>query len=159
MGGALISARLASITVICARYSGFSCSLPSSKVVRFMRLLHGNYGRYFDGDIAIANGRLLSDNMKIRSDRINATALIVGDIDQLPSVGPGQVLADLIQSEAIPVVRLTEVFRQAAESRIITAAHRINKLRSKRGNARHALDKVQSNALCGQDGTGWAVQF
>ena len=53
--------------------------------------------------------------------------LIVGDIDQLPSVGPGQVLADIIQSEAIPVVRLTEVFRQAAESRIITAAHRINK--------------------------------
>ena len=53
--------------------------------------------------------------------------LIVGDIDQLSSVGPGQVLADVIQSEAIPVVRLTEVFRQAAESRIITAAHRINK--------------------------------
>ncbi len=53
--------------------------------------------------------------------------LVVGDIDQLPSVGPGQVLADIIQSEAIPVVRLTEVFRQAAESRIITAAHRINK--------------------------------
>jgi exodeoxyribonuclease V alpha subunit len=58
----------------------------------------------------------------------DTTALfIVGDIDQLPSVGPGQVLADIIQSEAIPVVRLTEVFRQAAESRIITAAHRINK--------------------------------
>ncbi len=53
--------------------------------------------------------------------------LVVGDIDQLPSVGPGQVLADIIQSEAIPVVRLTEVFRQAADSRIITAAHRINK--------------------------------
>lgn len=53
--------------------------------------------------------------------------LVVGDIDQLPSVGPGQVLADIIQSEAIPVVRLTEVFRQAATSRIITAAHRINK--------------------------------
>ena len=57
----------------------------------------------------------------------NSALLIVGDIDQLPSVGPGQVLADIIQSEAIPVVRLTEVFRQAAESRIITAAHRINK--------------------------------
>ena len=56
-----------------------------------------------------------------------AALLIVGDIDQLPSVGPGQVLADIIQSEAVPVVRLTEVFRQAAESRIITAAHRINK--------------------------------
>jgi exodeoxyribonuclease V alpha subunit len=52
--------------------------------------------------------------------------LIVGDIDQLPSVGPGQVLADIIESGAIPVVRLTEVFRQAAQSRIVTAAHRIN---------------------------------
>ena len=57
----------------------------------------------------------------------SSALLIVGDIDQLPSVGPGQVLADIIQSEAIPVMRLTEVFRQAAESRIITAAHRINK--------------------------------
>jgi exodeoxyribonuclease V alpha subunit len=58
----------------------------------------------------------------------NRTALlIVGDIDQLPSVGPGQVLADLIGSSAVPVVRLTEVFRQAAQSRIVTMAHRINK--------------------------------
>ena len=56
----------------------------------------------------------------------DAALLIVGDIDQLPSVGPGQVLTDVITSEAVPVVRLTEVFRQAAESRIITAAHRIN---------------------------------
>ena len=56
-----------------------------------------------------------------------AALLIVGDIDQLPSVGAGQVLADIIQSGAVPVVRLTEVFRQAATSKIITAAHRINK--------------------------------
>ena len=55
-----------------------------------------------------------------------AALLIVGDIDQLPSVGPGQVLADIIASGAVPVVRLTEVFRQAAQSRIITSAHRIN---------------------------------
>jgi exodeoxyribonuclease V alpha subunit len=55
-----------------------------------------------------------------------AALLIVGDIDQLPSVGPGQVLADIIASAAVPVVRLTEVFRQAAQSRIITSAHRIN---------------------------------
>src|SRR6516162_882146 len=55
-----------------------------------------------------------------------AALLIVGDIDQLPSVGPGQVLADVISSDAVPVVRLTEVFRQAAQSRIITGAHRIN---------------------------------
>jgi exodeoxyribonuclease V alpha subunit len=55
-----------------------------------------------------------------------AALLIVGDIDQLPSVGPGQVLADIISSSAVPVVRLAEVFRQAAQSRIITSAHRIN---------------------------------
>ena len=55
-----------------------------------------------------------------------AALLIVGDVDQLPSVGPGQVLADIIVSGAVPVVRLTEVFRQAAESHIVTNAHRIN---------------------------------
>jgi exodeoxyribonuclease V alpha subunit len=57
---------------------------------------------------------------------VAAALLIVGDIDQLPSVGPGQVLADIIASGAVPVVRLTEVFRQAEQSRIIIAAHRIN---------------------------------
>ena len=56
-----------------------------------------------------------------------AALLVVGDVDQLPSVGPGQVLADLIGSGAVPVVRLTEIFRQAASSRIITSAHRINR--------------------------------
>src|SRR5919199_2314617 len=56
-----------------------------------------------------------------------AALLLVGDVDQLPSVGPGQVLADIISSGAVPVVRLTEVFRQAAASRIITNAHRINR--------------------------------
>jgi exodeoxyribonuclease V alpha subunit len=50
----------------------------------------------------------------------------VGDIDQLPSVGPGQVLADIIGSGSVPVVRLTEVFRQAAQSKIVTTAHAIN---------------------------------
>jgi exodeoxyribonuclease V alpha subunit len=55
-----------------------------------------------------------------------AALLLVGDVDQLPSVGPGQVLADLIHSGALPVARLTEVFRQAASSRIITTAHAIN---------------------------------
>ncbi len=53
--------------------------------------------------------------------------LFVGDIDQLPSVGPGQILADLINSGRIPVVRLTQVFRQAATSAIIRSAHQINR--------------------------------
>ncbi|MEY4759018.1 MAG: hypothetical protein RLZZ274_998 [Cyanobacteriota bacterium] len=55
-----------------------------------------------------------------------AALLLVGDVDQLPSVGPGQVLADGISSDALQVARLTEVFRQAASSRIITTAHAIN---------------------------------
>ena len=55
-----------------------------------------------------------------------AALLLVGDVDQLPSVGPGQVLADGINSGTLQVARLTEVFRQAASSRIITTAHAIN---------------------------------
>ena len=53
--------------------------------------------------------------------------IFVGDVDQLPSVGAGDVLKDIISSEVFPVVRLTRIFRQAASSRIITNAHRINK--------------------------------
>ena len=55
----------------------------------------------------------------------NSALILVGDVDQLPSVGPGNALRDLIESGLMPVVRLTEVFRQAAASRIITSAHLI----------------------------------
>ena len=57
----------------------------------------------------------------------NTALILVGDVDQLPSVGPGSVLADIIESRALPTIRLTEIFRQAATSRIIVNAHRINK--------------------------------
>lgn len=69
-------------------------------------------------DIWLANQLLksLPDEIKV---------VIVGDEDQLPSVGPGQVLGDLIHSEAVPVVRLTEIFRQAKGSSIIELAHEI----------------------------------
>jgi exodeoxyribonuclease V alpha subunit len=55
-----------------------------------------------------------------------AGLMLVGDVDQLPSVGPGQVLADFIESGAVPVARLTEIFRQAAQSQIVTNAHKVN---------------------------------
>ena len=55
-----------------------------------------------------------------------ASVVFVGDVDQLPSVGPGNFLHDLIESNVIPVVRLTEIFRQAKASFIITNAHRVN---------------------------------
>ncbi|HQE84175.1 MAG TPA: ATP-binding domain-containing protein, partial [Candidatus Hydrogenedentes bacterium] len=56
-----------------------------------------------------------------------ARLILVGDVDQLPSVGPGNVLLDVIASQAVPVVWLKTVFRQAAQSGIIANAHRINK--------------------------------
>jgi exodeoxyribonuclease V alpha subunit len=62
----------------------------------------------------------------LRAHPAGGHLVLVGDVDQLPSVGPGLVLTDLIESGVLPVARLTKVFRQAAESRIITAAHEIN---------------------------------
>lgn len=62
----------------------------------------------------------------LRAVPAEACVILVGDRDQLPSVGPGSVLADLIASNVVPVVRLTEIFRQASQSRIITAAYAVN---------------------------------
>ena len=67
----------------------------------------------------------LANNL-IKAISPRTAVIFVGDVDQLPSVGPGAFLADLIGSGTVPVIRLTEVFRQAAESWIIKAAHRIN---------------------------------
>jgi exodeoxyribonuclease V alpha subunit len=58
---------------------------------------------------------------------IGATLILVGDVDQLPSVGPGNVLKDIIQSGPIPVVELKDIFRQAKESLIVVNAHKINR--------------------------------
>jgi exodeoxyribonuclease V alpha subunit len=70
-------------------------------------------------DIALMNNLL-------RAINIHATVILVGDSDQLPSVGPGKVLEDLIESEKLPVVRLGTIFRQAQSSLIITNAHLVN---------------------------------
>ena len=57
---------------------------------------------------------------------LHATLILVGDVDQLPSVGAGNVLKDIIDSHVVPVVRLNEIFRQSRESMIIVNAHRVN---------------------------------
>ena len=62
----------------------------------------------------------------LRAVPSSACVIFVGDVDQLPSVGTGSVLAEVIASEVVPVVRLTEIFRQAKESKIVTAAYAIN---------------------------------
>ena len=65
-------------------------------------------------------------NALVKALPSSCALFLVGDADQLPSVGPGQVLVDLIRSQALPVIHLTEIFRQAQNSRIITTAHAIN---------------------------------
>ncbi|TXN17223.1 ATP-dependent RecD-like DNA helicase [Methylobacterium sp. WL122] len=75
-------------------------------------------------EVSMLDVPLMNAMLKAVPER--AALLLIGDVDQLPSVGPGQVLADVIASGRVPVARLTEVFRQAAESRIIVNAHRIN---------------------------------
>lgn len=65
-------------------------------------------------------------NQLLRAIPPSACLVLVGDVDQLPSVGPGTVLADVIRSKAVAVVRLTEIFRQAGASWIVRAAHRVN---------------------------------
>lgn len=62
----------------------------------------------------------------LRALRRGTRLILIGDTDQLPSVGAGNVLADLIASERIPTIRLTEIFRQSGESLIVTNAHKIN---------------------------------
>lgn len=66
-------------------------------------------------------------NSFLRAVPAGCKVILVGDVDQLPAVGPGSVLKDVIRSGMIPVIRLTEVFRQAAESPIVSNAHRINR--------------------------------
>lgn len=84
-----------------------------------------------EGDVLIVDECSMIDILLmyalLRAMPDTMTLVMVGDVDQLPSVGAGNVLRDVIDSGAYPVVRLTKIFRQAAASRIITNAHRINK--------------------------------
>ena len=83
-----------------------------------------------DCDLLVADECSMIDvplaNQLLKAVPSHGAVIFVGDVDQLPSVGPGQFLTDLIESGAVPVIRLTEVFRQAATSRIVRGAHQIN---------------------------------
>jgi exodeoxyribonuclease V alpha subunit len=76
-------------------------------------------------EVSMVDMPLMASTLKALPD--TAALVLVGDVDQLPSVGPGQVLADLIASGRVPVARLTQIFRQTSESRIIVNAHRVNR--------------------------------
>ena len=83
-----------------------------------------------DGDIVIVDEMSMVDiflmNYLCKALYKGTKLVLVGDIDQLPSVGPGNVLKDIIESEKITTIRLNKIFRQAAKSKIIVNAHRVN---------------------------------
>lgn len=83
-----------------------------------------------DADIIIVDEASMIDlflmNSLIKGVYISTKLVLVGDVDQLPSVGPGSVLKDIISSEAIATIYLDQIFRQAAQSNIILNAHRVN---------------------------------
>jgi len=112
------------------------------------RLLKGMPGMGFthDENNPIEAGLILCDEMSMVDIELtnallkalpdDAVVFFVGDADQLPSVGPGKVLMDTINSDVIPIIRLTEIHRQAQDSSIITNAHRVN----------HSLMPVSNNS-------------
>ena len=83
-----------------------------------------------DADVIIVDEMSMVDvflmNSLMKGIYQGTKLILVGDVDQLPSVGPGNVLEDLIKSEAVATVRLDKIFRQAAQSKIILNAHRVN---------------------------------
>ncbi len=89
-----------------------------------------NQEKRLEGDLFVVDEASMID-IKLMASFLEALPekghlILVGDVDQLPSVGPGTVLRDLIDSGALPVARLTQIFRQAAQSKIISVAHAIN---------------------------------
>ncbi len=89
-----------------------------------------NEERPLDGDVVIVDEASMLDIeltwSLVRALPDRARLVLVGDVDQLPSVGPGLVLRDLIESKAVPVARLSEIFRQDRESQIVMNAYRVN---------------------------------
>ncbi|MBR5268652.1 MAG: Flp pilus assembly complex ATPase component TadA, partial [Lachnospiraceae bacterium] len=83
-----------------------------------------------DADVIIIDEMSMVDislmHALLKAVNVGTRLILVGDVNQLPSVGPGNVLRDMIESGKFPVVKLTKIFRQAAESDIIVNAHKIN---------------------------------
>ncbi|TCB87376.1 ATP-dependent RecD-like DNA helicase [Micromonospora zingiberis] len=108
---------------------------PAATVHRLLQLRPGGDPSYdrdnpLDVDLLVVDEASMLDlilaNKLIKAVPPGAHLLLVGDVDQLPSVGAGEVLRDLLTAPTIPRVRLTQIFRQAAQSGVVTNAHRIN---------------------------------
>jgi exodeoxyribonuclease V alpha subunit len=108
---------------------------PAATVHRLLKLQPGGEPTYdrdtpLDVDLLVVDEASMLDlilaNKLIKAVPPGAHLLLVGDVDQLPSVGAGEVLRDLLAADTVPRVRLTQVFRQAADSGVVSNAHRIN---------------------------------
>ena len=108
---------------------------PAATIHRLLALRPGGDASYdrdnpLDVDLLVVDEASMLDlilaNKLVKAVPPGAHLLLVGDVDQLPSVGAGQVLRDLLAADTVPRVRLTEVFRQAAQSGVVANAHRIN---------------------------------
>lgn len=126
-----VSLALCAPTGKAAKRASEATGIHAQTIHRMIGLKPGNtIGEEVDADVIVADETSMLDvsltKNLLGALRKHAALVFVGDVDQLPSVGPGQVLADVIASGIIPVVKLTEVFRQAAGSLIIRNAHRIN---------------------------------
>ncbi|BAL90838.1 putative exodeoxyribonuclease V [Actinoplanes missouriensis 431] len=108
---------------------------PAATVHRLLKLQPGGDASYdrdnpLDADLLVVDEASMLDlilaNKLVKAVPQGAHLLLVGDVDQLPSVGAGEVLRDLLAADAIPRVRLTQIFRQAAQSGVVTNAHRVN---------------------------------
>ncbi len=131
-----VSVALAAPTGRAAKRLSESTGMEAKTIHRLLEVdpRHGGFKRNIDhpldcdllvvDETSMVDVPLMASLMKALPN--SAALMTVGDVDQLPSVGPGQVLADIIESGAVPVARLTEIFRQAAESQIVTNAHRVN---------------------------------
>lgn len=113
-----------------------STQLPAKTIHRLLefdpklRKFKRNKHYQLEADIVVVDEASMIDivlmNQLLQAIPDESALLLVGDVDQLPSVGPGSVLSDIISSNVVETVRLTEIFRQAASSKIIVNAHRIN---------------------------------
>ena len=108
---------------------------PAATVHRLLKLQPGGEPTYdrdtpLDVDLLVVDEASMLDlilaNKLVKAVPPGAHLLLVGDVDQLPSVGAGEVLRDLLAADTVPRVRLTQVFRQAADSGVVSNAHRIN---------------------------------
>jgi exodeoxyribonuclease V alpha subunit len=109
--------------------------MEASTLHRLLQLRPGGDAAFdrdhpLDADLVVVDETSMLDvllaNTLVKAIAPGAHLLLVGDVDQLPSVGAGEVLRDALDSEAIPNVRLTHIFRQAQQSGVVTNAHRIN---------------------------------